>query len=152
MMRILVLLSLLLVPQSGWAQGKASSSDQKSAAVKLRMWTVHATNEHSKTDDKLKRIGKHLRRLKYSGFNYVDAQGGMVRRNGKIEMPIPGRRFVQLTLLSKTAEKAKVRVRIEGKKKTILDTTVSIRRNGFFMVAGPKYDGGVLVLPIFARY
>ena len=67
-------------------------------------------------------------------------------------MPIPGGRSVRLTLLSKTADKARVRVRIKGKQKVILDTTVSIRRNGFFMVAGPKYDGGVLVLPIFARY
>jgi len=152
MMRTLILLALLIVPQVGWAQNRSSASDETSAAVKLRMWTVHATNAHGKTDDKLKRIGKHLRRLKYSGFKYVDAQGGTVRQDGKIQMPIPGGRSVRLTLLSKTADKARVRVRIKGKKKVILDTTVSIRRNGFFMVAGPKYDGGVLVLPIFARY
>jgi len=150
MMRLLLLLSLVALPQNGWAQGKTVG--QSSAAVKLRMWTVHATNAHSDTDDKLDRIVKHLRRLKYSGFSYVDTQGGTVRRDGKIQMPIPGGRSVQLTLLSKTAEKARVRVRIKGKKAVILDTTVSIRRNGFFMVAGPKHDGGVLVLPIFARY
>ena len=68
MMRTLILLALLIVPQVGWAQSRSSVSDETSAPVKLRMWTVHATNAHGKTDDKLKRIGKHLRRLKYSGF------------------------------------------------------------------------------------
>ena len=150
MVRLLFLMSLLAFPSTGWAQGR--TGQEASASVKLRMWTVHATNAHGKTDEKLKRIAKHLRRLKYSGFRYVDAQGGTVRRDGKIQMPIPGGRSVQLTLLSKTEEKARVRVRIKGKKKVILDTTVSIRRNGFFMVAGPKHEGGVLVLPIFARY
>lgn len=150
MVRLLLLLSLAMMPRVGWAQG--ASSGAASPAVKLRMWTVHATNAHTKTDDKLSRISKHLRRLKYTGFRYVDTQGGTVRRDGQIQMPIPGGRSVQLTLLSKTAEKAKVRVRIKGKRAVILDTTVSIRRNGFFMVAGPKHDGGVLVLPIFARY
>ena len=150
MTRLLFLLSLLAFPVPVWAQGKAGA--EMTASVKLRMWTVHASDEHGGTDEKLQRIAKHLKRLKYSGFRYVDAQGGTVRRDGKIQMPIPGGRSVELTLLSKTEEKARVRVRIRGKKQVLLDTTVSIRRNGFFMVAGPRHDGGVLVLPIFARY
>lgn len=150
MTRFFLALALLMVPQVGLAQGVAAA--QSPASVKLRMWTVHATNAHKKTDDKLSRIAKHLKRLKYSGFSYVDAQGGTVRKDGKIQMPIPGGRSVQLTLLSKSSERARVRVRIKRKKGVLLDTTVSIRRNGFFMVAGPKHDGGVLVLPIFARY
>jgi hypothetical protein len=37
-------------------------------------------------------------------------------------------------------------------KNKILDTTVSIHRNKSFMVAGPKHEDGVLVLPLTARY
>ena len=34
----------------------------------------------------------------------------------------------------------------------LLDTTLSVNRNGTFIVAGPKHKDGVLVLPLTAKY
>ena len=126
--------------------------EENSRSVELKAWTVHATNTHGRMDDRLKRIGKHLSRLKYSGFSFLGSQGGTVQKGGKIGMPVPGKREVQLTLLSSSDERSRVRVKVTGRSKVLLDTTVSVKRNGFFIVAGPRHEDGILVLPIFARY
>ena len=33
-----------------------------------------------------------------------------------------------------------------------LDSTITVPRNNNFMVAGPKYDGGILILPLSVKY
>ena len=46
-----------------------------------------------------------------------------------------------------------MRVEITDKKGSkLLDTTVTVNRNGTFIVAGPRYRDGILVLPLTARY
>jgi hypothetical protein len=65
---------------------------------------------------------------------------------------IEGGRRLKVTLLSKDDARAKVRVEISGDDGKLLDTTVSINRGGTFIVAGPKYKDGILMLPIRADY
>ena len=57
-----------------------------------------------------------------------------------------------IELLSKEDSKARMRVVMARGAEKLLDTTLSVNRNGTFIVAGPKYQGGILVLPLTARY
>lgn len=123
-----------------------------SEVVKIKVWTVHATNKTSGVGDGLERISKHLRNLNYTGFSLLGKDGSPVPVKSSKKIPIVGEKAVKVTVLERNEKRARVRVQVLSPKGKLLDTTVSIRRNGFFMVAGPKHKKGVLVLPIFARY
>lgn len=150
-----LMIALLAVSGPVLAQGKSGGSDAKAAVrspVEIKLWSVHATNTHQNMDVRLKRIAKHLGNLKFSGFDLLGRQSVDLKVKAKKKFAIVGKRAVHVTVLSRDEKRARVKVQIVGAKGTLLDTTVSIRRNGFFIVAGPKHRDGVLVLPIFARY
>ncbi len=120
--------------------------------VQIGLWTVHASNKTQGVDKGLKRIAKHLHNLNYTGFSLLGKERAGVSVQGTKRFSIVGEKFVEVTVLERGEKRARVRVQVHSPKGKLLDTTVSIRRNGFFMVAGPKHKKGVLVLPIFARY
>jgi hypothetical protein len=123
-----------------------------SDAVQIRVWSVHATNKTNQMDERLGRVAKHLKSLSYSGFELLQKDAAGVSVKGARRFQIAGDRTVRVTVLSRNDKRSRVRVQVKSAKGALLDTTVSIRRNGFFIVAGPRYKGGILVLPIFARY
>lgn len=120
--------------------------------VTIRVWTVHASNGHNEVDDRLSRIAKYLKNLNYSGFRLLSKDAAQLAPKAKQKFQIAGGKTVKVTVLSRDEKRARVRVEVHGSKGKLVDTTVNIRRNGLFMVAGPKHKGGILVLPIFARY
>jgi hypothetical protein len=73
--------------------------------------------------------------------------------DGSETFTIQGGREVTITLLSRDDNRVRMRVQIlAGKGGKLLDTTLSVNRNGTFIVAGPKYNQGILVLPLTASY
>jgi hypothetical protein len=152
-MSVFVIIAMLLLsPLVGQAYGAPDKANQVAESVKIKVWTVLATNGHATIDPDLKPIAKHLGNLKFSGFDLLSKQGASIDVKGENRFKLVGQRSVLVTVLSRDKDRARVRVQVVGPKGKLLDTTVSIRRNGFFMVAGPPHAGGVLVLPIFARY
>jgi hypothetical protein len=132
-----------------YAEKKASGPLDK---VTVKVWTVHATNEHREVDQRLERVAKYLKNLNYSGFKLLSKDAAQLAPKGKEKFQVAGGKTVKVTVLERDEKRARVRVEVHGNKGKLVDTTVNIRRNGLFMVAGPKHKGGILVLPIFARY
>lgn len=147
-------LSVLSPAFAGGVDGTlfAEKKSAPSEAVKVRVWTVHASNQSKGVGEGLARIEKHLRNLNYTGFSLLSKDGASVLPQASKKFNVVGDKSVKVTVLSKDEKRARVRVQVTSPKGKLLDTTVSIRRNGFFMVAGPRHKKGVLVLPIFARY
>ena len=125
---------------------------QAGSKVGIKVRVVHATKDSRKIDKRLSKISKHLTKLGYTGFSLLETESAEISPKGKKSFTIAGGRKLTVAVLSKDSKRARLRVEIQGKKGKLVDTTVSIRRNGFFIVAGPKYKGGILVLPISARY
>ena len=148
-------LCALSAPAFGAQSGDLHAEKSKpplSEVVKVKVWTVHATNKSEGVGQGLERISKHLGNLNYSGFSWLGKDGAPVAVKSSKKLQIGGEKAVKVTVLERNDKRARVRVHAMSPKGKLLDTTVSIRRNGFFMVAGPKHKKGVLVLPIFARY
>jgi hypothetical protein len=149
--------ALLAVSAPAMASGKADMFAEKGKppidqVVKIKVWTVHATNKSDGVGEGLDRISKHLGNLNYTGFSLLSKDGAPIAIKNSKKFPIVGEKAVKVTVLERNEKRARVRVQVTSPKGKLLDTTVSIRRNGFFMVAGPRHKKGVLVLPIFARY
>jgi hypothetical protein len=122
--------------------------------VSVEIMVVHASNKYDRTDAALAPVMKHLRFLQaqYSGFKLLSKESRPVAVGGEHTFSVVGGRRVKVNVVERNPSQVKVRIRMFNESGAMLDTTVSIHRNKSFMVGGPKYDDGVLILPLTARY
>lgn len=133
----------------------ASAADEKPVPankVNVQIMVVFATSSQTGVDPRLGNLTRYLSNLKYSGYQLLDSQQATLSANGSQSFQIEGGRKVSVTLLSRDDQKARMRVEITQGSGKLLDTTLSVNRNGTFIVAGPKHKDGILVLPLTARY
>lgn len=149
-----LLLPLLLSLASPAFAGDPAPAAAAPAAqtVTIKVLVVHATDSQSGTDPQLKALAPSFQHLKYNGYKLLSSDSKPIEVGGSAAFPIEGGRKVKVSLLSVDDTRAKVRVEITNKDGKLLDTTVSINRDGTFIVAGPKYEDGILVLPLQASY
>lgn len=140
------------LPAPAFAEnGKADG--QKVGKVEVTVHVIKATEAHKKVDAKLSSLTRFLKPLRYTGYELLSTHEVPVSGRAPGNFGIAGDRKVHIELLSRDEQNARLRVQIMGPKgQKLLDSTVSVRRNGTFIVAGPKYGDGVLVLPLTARY
>ncbi|NOY24290.1 MAG: hypothetical protein GXP62_00295 [Oligoflexia bacterium] len=123
------------------------------AKVEMEIRVVYATSAHSNVDSRLSSLARYLSHLRFTGYELLDTQRAQVSLGGKVSFTVQGGRRVTVKLLGRDENRARVRVVVSGSNnKQILDTTMSVNRDGTVIVAGPKYKDGILVLPLTARY
>jgi hypothetical protein len=169
MSRPLLLASLLVgfVLESGsaFAQGRppapapaapaAPAPASKPAAtgkVEVQIYVVHATDSESGIDPRLSALAASFHYFKYKGYRLLSTQEADVSVGEDHSFPIEGGRRLKVTLMSRDDARARVRVEMTSSDGKLLDTTVSINRGGTFIVAGPHYEDGILMLPVRASY
>jgi hypothetical protein len=120
--------------------------------VNIELMVVHASNAYDRVDPALQPVLQPLRFVSYKGFKLLSKDDSDVAVGAETTFPVVGGRRVQVDVVDRDSVNAKIRIRMYNDKKLLLDTTVSIHRDKSFMVAGPEHEGGMLVLPITARY
>ena len=100
----------------------------------------------------LKPLMKQLTFTRYTGFELLQTFPAQLSVGGTASFSLVGERRLKLELLSKDEKRAKLRVRLFNGKEKVLDTTVSVNRNRSFIIGGPRYKGGAIVLPLTVRY
>jgi hypothetical protein len=153
----LLMLAALLAWFPATASASAVESDlyaeqAKSDKVELSIMVVHASSTSTKVDSRLQNLTKYLSHLKYTGYELLQTHTAELGPTGKQTFTIEGGFKVTIELLAKEETKVRMRVVMSRGSEKLLDTTLSVNRNGTFIVAGPKYEGGILVLPLTARY
>ncbi len=130
----------------------APSVAQAAGKVKVKVQVVHATKKDKKVDSRIGKVAKHLKRMGYTGLSLLGSEQLEISPKGKRTVTIAGGRKLTVAVISKDDKRVRLRVQIQGRKGKVVDTTVKVRRNGLFVVAGPRHKDGILVLPISARY
>jgi hypothetical protein len=132
----------------------AGAATQKPVAsrVGVHISVVHATDSESGIDPRLSALSSSFRYFKYKGYRLLSTQDADVSVGEDHNFPIEGGRRLKVTLISKDDARARVRVEITSDDGKLLDTTVSINRGGTFIVAGPTFKDGILMLPVRADY
>jgi hypothetical protein len=118
----------------------------------MELMVVHATDSRPGVDPRLASLASSFRYFKYQGYWLLSTQRSPVGVGDGATFSVEGDRRVKVTLVSVDEERARVRVEMSNRDGKLLDTTVSINRNGTFIVAGPKYQDGILMLPLRASY
>ncbi len=120
--------------------------------VGLQLRVVHANNS-GKVDPRLRNVVDNLKFTRFNGFALLDSNEVRLAPGQSTTFAVVGGRKVKVTLQERDARAAKVRVvMFNPQGKAVMDTTVKIHRNRAFMIAGPNYKDGKLVLPIAVRY
>ena len=120
--------------------------------VTIEVQVVHASDSADGVDPRLKSLASSLRYLKFKGYKLLSAPSATLSAGADASFPLEGGRELSVTLVERDDARARVRVRIVRGAERMLDTTVSINRDGTFIVAGPAYEAGILVLPLRAHY
>ena len=140
-------------PRNGPARhGPKVRADKVKKPVRVEMTVVHATNQHKRVDPRLRSVMKNLRFMKFTGFDLLNTEERGLRLGEEVTMPLVKGREVRIRLVSRDAEKSTLRVRVFQRGAQQMDTTISVHRNRSFIIAGPKYQGGVLILPLAVKY
>lgn len=113
---------------------------------------IYAHNEDRKVDPALRDVMQQLRNFRFTGYELVEQHPSQLSPGQSTSFALPGGRRIRLELLSRDESQAKVRIRMFRSDEKILDTTVSIHRNRSFMIGGPSYRKGKLILPVTVRY
>lgn len=121
--------------------------------VQLQVRVVHALEGESYVDPQLAQLARLLQSLRYPRFELIDTRQALVAVGADQVFELVGNRTLTLNLLDLTEERARLRITIDHRGGSrLVETTVSINRNGTFIMAGPRHENGILVLPITARY
>ncbi len=140
------------VPASPAPTSPAAGQKPVSGRVAVQIYVVHATDTESGIDSRLKALASSFRYFKYKGYRLLSTQDASVSVGEDHSFPVAGGRRLKVTMISRDDARVRVRVEMSGNDGKLLDTTVSINRGGTFIVAGPRYEDGILMLPIQADY
>ena len=120
--------------------------------VRVQVLLVHATSGEPFMDADLNRWSRHLKHLRYDRFELLDRRRASLLPDQARDFEILCNRSIKVSLLSKTPKRARLRVQMYRRNQKLVDTTVTVNRNGTFIMAGPSHKGGILVMPITASY
>lgn len=142
---------VLAAPGDAMAQSKPAPTVERPAApqgkVDVEIMVVHAT-ETGTVDARLKNVQQNLSHMNFKGFKLLDSESARLSPGGETTLNIVGNRRLRVTVLSRDARQAKVRIRMIKEGNKVLDTTVNIPKGRYFMIAGPRYQGGKLIIPV----
>lgn len=130
----------------------AFAADTLPSKVQLSVLVVHATDSESGVDPRLSSLASSFRYFKYKGYRLLSEQSSDLAVNGASTYSVEGGRKLKVTLLSMDDARAKLHVEMSNEQGKVLDTTVNINRDGTFIISGPKYKDGILMLPLRASY
>lgn len=129
---------------------KVTRSDEASRRVRIDALVVHASNQGTAVDPRLK--GLNRSRFPYTSYKVLSSHTETVSPGQTATVSAVGGRKLRVAFIERTAQGAKVRIQLFVGSEKKLDTTASLVRDRAFLVAGPKHDGGVLMFPITVSY
>lgn len=151
--------ALMLAPSDAHAQARPRTPTQVQPAthapvagkVSIKVQVIHANNS-GHVDPQLKSVEDHLKFTRFSGFELLQTHDAKLSTNQDQTFQVAGGRRLKVKVVGQDSRAAKIRVQMTNDAGKVMDTTVSINRNRAFMLAGPDFKDGKLVLPITVRY
>lgn len=155
---LVMLLTMALSPLSSvaWADPPqhvvAKTTQATAGKVRFEVMVVRGTPT-GPVDPRVRELAPQFASMNLRGLQVLSSTSVMLGDAQSTSVSLDGGRKLELQLVSRTPQAAKVRVQMmQGAQKKV-DTTVSIPRNKTFLVAGPPVENnGRLIVPITARY
>ncbi len=128
------------------------SSPTGSAVVEVRIGAVLASNSGTEFDHRLASMHRQFNRLfSYTSYQLVKEERQRVAWGGRASFEIPGGRYVVVIPREYKNDRVSMKVLVIEGARPIIDTVLSLRDRGTFLVGGPRQADGVLILAIGAN-
>jgi len=120
-------------------------------SVEISVGVIVANNSQVWLDHRVTAMNPGVNRLfPYSSFRLLNEKRQAVPWGGRVRLKISGRRYVVVVPREIKDGRVLTRIRLIDGKRSLLDTTVSLRDRGTLLVGGPTETDGVLILAIGA--
>ena len=121
------------------------------SAVEVRIGAVLASNSGKELDQRLASMQRQFNTLfAYSSYRLVKEQRQQVAWGEKVGFDIPGGRYVVVIPKEFKDNRVLMKVMVIEGSRPIVDTVLSLRDHGSFLLGGPREDNGVIILSISA--
>lgn len=164
MKKLMGLIALLatvgfIAPKQAVAQARPAPGVHQAGAkaplgkVAVQVMVVLAKDAPTRrVDPKLKAMEVHFGHLRYNDYTVLGTNAAQLGIGAKASFDVEGGRRLDITVVERTEKNVRMRVQMFKADKKLVDTVILIERGGTFILAGPQYQGGILLLPITANY
>jgi len=123
----------------------AHSASADAQTVTVRAQAIHATSNGNQMDGSLSSIAGQLRSRfgQYSSFSQLSDNRLSLSVGQSRSVRLPNGQTLQVTFQGMSGSSYRLNVSIPGG-----GSTVTIGRGGVFFVAGPNYQGGLLIVAV----
>ena len=128
----------------------AEGAETGSRPVQVKIGTILASNESDQFDARLKPMERQLKVMKYRSYRLLKEDSQAVPWNDNATFEIPGGRSLAISPQDTKDKQIALKVRLIEGTKPLLDTTVRLQNQGYFLLGGPPHEGGALVISISA--
>lgn len=145
LLRLTLLFSFCLLPLASLRAAEKAPQE-----VELRIGIILASNGSDDFDPRLAKMKNQLEVIKFRSYRLIKEESKKVPWQNNAVFEIPGGHSLVVMPQEFRNRRLFVKVRLLGGEAPLLDTTVSLRNRGNFLLGGPAYEGGVLILSISA--
>jgi hypothetical protein len=120
--------------------------------VTVDVGSVYASNVGTSIDPALGAMrGKLHSMFNFTSYRMLDRKRRSLSVGEAGEFELPGRRTMRATPLPARGDKVRLAIQIYDGPRSLLATTLGLRRGGMVLVGGPGHQSGVLILIISAE-
>lgn len=120
--------------------------------IEVRIDTVLAGNSDKGFDPALRPLKQPFRALfPYSSYRLVQAERRMAAWRREEQFMLPGQRYLVIIPRGVQGDRVSLSLMLIQGSRPLVNTVLSLKNNGTFLVAGPRYNDGILIFAINAR-
>jgi hypothetical protein len=142
----LLILSAYLVLLAAAAAEEIPATGEE---VEVRIDTVLASNTGKTFDSALASLRQPFGRMfHYTSYRLVQGEQRRVRWRREAEFLLPGGRYLVVTPRGYKDDRVLLNVMLLAGTRPLVNTTLALKNHGVFLVAGPRHEGGTLIIAI----
>jgi hypothetical protein len=139
--------SIALIGAGAWAQEVPPAVDE----VEVRIDTILASNVGTAFDPALASLRQPFVGLfPYSSYRLLQGERRRVGWRREAEFLLPGGRYLVVVPRGYKDGRVQLSVMLIQGTRPLINTQLALKNEGVFLVAGPHYNGGVLIIAIGA--
>lgn len=134
------------------ATAQADPPPAHADGVEVRIDTVLASNSGTVFDSALKPLKQPFRGLfPYSSYRLLQGERRLVGWKREEQFLLPGQRYLVVMPRGIQGDRVSLSVMLIQGTRPLVNTVLSLKNDGTFLVGGPSYGDGVLIIAIGAR-
>lgn len=145
--------ALVLAGLACAARGEAQvGAPPTTDAVEVRIDTVLASSVGARFDPALAPLRRPFTQLfPYSSYHLIQGERRVMPWRHEERFLLPGGRYLVVTPRGVSGDRVSLGVMLFQGARPLVNTVLSLKNRGVFLVGGPRYRDGVLIIAISAR-